>query len=1006
MRKSTLLVTLIAALSLLPLFAFVATESKPEARESLLKSLSRNLNTLVSEQATEEEKAGSWARKMLDSLTLDEKIGQLFMIAAYSNKNETHYSKIQALVEKEKIGGLIFMQGGPGRQISLINRYQKAARVPLLIAQDSEWGLNMRLDSTIRFPKNMTLGAIRDSLIIFELGQEMGQQCRRVGVQVNFAPVVDVNNNPNNPVINDRSFGENRENVATKGIYIYKGMEYAGTIGCAKHFPGHGDTDTDSHLDLPIIPHPRTRLDSLELYPFKQMLGRGAASVMVAHLYIPALDTTKNLASTLSPKIVTDLLKKEMGFNGLIFTDALGMKGVTKFWEEGETDLKAFIAGNDVLLFSGNVPKAKKLIKEAIERGEVSEKELNRRVLKILVAKEWTGLHQQRISPQVAPNEMLRPEAAALRKQLYQQAMTLVKNDDNILPLSALERRKIAVVEIGAGEDWTFYDHLRTYADMAKFSLLAISEKSKRDQLLKALKDYDTVILGVDGMSKRSKRNFGISGATLSFVKALKATKKDLVVCLFGSPYALKYFGDYADGILVAYEDQPDAKIAAAEAIAGAIPVDGILPVTASKRFKEGTSLTYEANGAYQFAIPEAAGMDGAELERIDSIAEDAIKMGATPGLAVLAMRNNKVVFHRAYGKTEYGKAGKRVDPFHTLYDLASVTKVAATTVSTMKLVHDGKLDIEAPVSAYLSDFRGKNMTHIKVKNLLMHNAGFRSWIPFYTETFDSTGKELDKDIYSDEYTDYYCVKVVDGLYMCPDYQDTMWVKIVNSKIRTDKKVRYSDLGMIVMRRVIESAAGVPFDRFVDSVFYKPMGMHRTGFNPAETMPGYTCAPTEVDDYWRHKKVEGYVHDQASAMLGGVSGHAGLFSNVYDLAKIFAMVGNGGSYGGMKYFTPEIVAEFTKRQNPENRKGLGWDKHEPDSTKSTPCSQYASELTYGHTGFTGIGVWADPKYDLVYIFLSNRTFPKSTNKKLQRENIRPKIHDALYRAIDNYEKRK
>lgn len=950
-----------------------------------------------------DEIPGAWARKMLDSLSLDEKIGQLFMIAAYSNKSEPHYAQIEKLVKDYHIGGLIFMQGGPGRQVNLINRYNKAARVPLLIAQDSEWGLSMRLDSTIRYPRNMTLGAIQDSMLIFEMGMEVGRQCRKVGVQVNFAPVVDVNNNPGNPVINDRSFGENPKNVAQKGIYMYKGMEYAGAIGCAKHFPGHGDTDTDSHHDLPVIKHNRARLDSIELYPFQELFRAGVPSVMVAHLYIPELDDTPNLASTLSPKIVTDLMRNEMGFKGLAFTDALGMKGVAKFWGEGEVDLKAFLAGNDVLLFSGNVPKAVEMIKKAVNEGEVTMKELNKRVLKILIAKEWCDLHETPKVPHVVQDELNTPDAVVLKKRLYQSSLTVPLNRDDLLPLTNLGSKKIACVEIGSA-DQVFSQTLKKYTEVSAYTLPSSAETAEVTRLTAKLNDFNTVIVAVDDMSKYLGRGFGIKSSTKTLLKNLNTEDKKVILVLFGSPYALRYFGD-EDAVMVAFENAEESKIAAAEGIFGAIPVNGKLPVSASDLFQEGMGVDNKAINRLEFGIPEAAGMDGKVLQRIDSIARDAVTMGATPGCAVLVARGNKIVYSKGFGTTEYG-GGQAIDPATTLYDLASVTKVAATTLTVMKLTSEGKIDPEESVAAYLSDFRGRNLSHIKVKNLLVHNAGFKSWIPFYRATFDGEdAKQLDKTIYSNVPDSTFCVPVVDGLYMCQQYKDTIWAKIIDSKVKTDSRVRYSDLSMIVMNKIIEAVTGTTLDKYVDSVFYKPMGMNNTSFNPAICQPGKLCAPTEVDDYWRHKTVQGYVHDQAAAMLGGVSGHAGLFSNVYDLAKIMYMVKNGGKYGEMEYFTPEIVERFTEKQLESSRKALGWDRPEPIASDHSPCGQYVSPRTYGHTGFTGIGVWVDPEWDVIYIFLSNRTFPKATNKKLIYENIRPKIQDVIYESIFAYEDR-
>lgn len=948
-------------------------------------------------------KIGTWARAALDSMSLDEKIGQLFMVAAYSNKDAEHEAAIERLVRDQQVGGLIFMQGGPARQVTLVNRYQNAARFPLLIATDAEWGLGMRLDTTISFPKNMTLGAIRDSMPLFEMGIEVGKQCRRVGVHVNFAPVVDVNNNPRNPVINDRSFGEDRDNVFIKGLFMYKGMEYSGTIGCAKHFPGHGDTDTDSHADLPVIPFSRARLDSLELYPYKKLFERGVASIMVAHLYIPALDNTPNLASTLSPKIVTDLLRKEMGFNGLTFTDALGMQGVAKYWAEGETDLKAFLAGNDVLLFSGNVAKAKKMIKDAIGRGEVTVEELDKRVLKILVAKEWCGIHQNRLVPPVLPGEMMTANGIALRKQLFQAAMTCVRNNDQILPLGKLAQRRIAVIELGSEANSQFSQKLRTYAKMDFFQLPAASEKAQRDKVLAQIANYNTVIVGVDGMSKSASKNFGISAGTQALMKELDTPGRSVIAVLFGSPYGLKNFGAHEDAILVAYEDKDDAKVAAAEALFGGIKVDGLLPVTASPQFPAGTGVVNPSANRYQWGLPESAGMDSHVLQAIDSIAQEAIAAGATPGCAVLVMRGNKIVWDRGYGRTEYEGGGKPVDPYGTLYDLASVTKVAATTVATMKLYQDKLINVEEAASVYVSDLRGRNLNHIKVRNLLLHNAGFLAFIPFYQEYYDSNGKSLKPEVYSLTPSDTFCVKIIDGLYMCGNYQDSVWMQIVDSPVKTDKKMRYSDLSMMVMRRVVEGASGVGFEKFLDSVFYKPLGMASTCFNPGTKLPKRTCAPTEMDNYWRHKKVEGYVHDQSAAILGGVSGNAGLFSNVYDLAKLLLMVKSGGTQGDQTYFDQSTVEFFTRRQQSDNRRGLGWDKADPGHGSS--CSDRASALTYGHLGFTGICVWVDPKYDLVYIFLSNRTWPNAENKKLQQLDIRNRILDKVYEAIHVWEKR-
>lgn len=964
-------------------------------------------DSLAKEHPFLPETQGSWARRTLDSLSLDEKIGQLFMIAAYSNKNEQSYAYIEKLVKEEQIGGLIFMQGGPGRQVNLINRYQEAAEVPLLIAQDSEWGLAMRLDSSLKYPRNMTLGAIANDTLIYQMGREVGEQCRRAGVHINFAPVVDVNNNPSNPVINDRSFGENRERVANKGIAMYKGMERGKAIACAKHFPGHGDTDADSHKELPVILHERERLDSIELYPFKKMIEAGVPSVMVAHLYIPALDNTPNQASTLSPKIVRDLLKTELGFHGLVITDALGMQGVAKYYQEGEVDLKALMAGNDVLLFSGNVPKAKEMIKKAIESGEVTQGELDRAVLKILIAKEWLGLNQERTVPSLADASPINtPEATVLRKSLYQNAITLLNNENKLVPITRLEERTIAHVQVGGPDQGPFYQTLRKYGQVDYFYLASVSNANSRAAVLKKLKPYNTVIVSVQDMSKYAGRNFGISQGTREFITGVnKLEGTETLLTLFGSPYSLKFF-DKEDAIVVAYESSDDAQVAAAEAIFGAISITGTLPVTASPKFKEGMGQKRRAAARLQMALPEAAGMDAATLLRIDSLANDAIKTGATPGCAIMVIKGNRLVYEKAFGKTEYDK-GTAIDPYSTLYDVASVTKLGATTLATMHLVEEGKIGLDSTIATYLPEFDKKGKRHIKVRNLLAHDAGFEGWIPFYVETIDEEqANGLDSAVYHSEPNERYCVPVTQGIYMCVDYQDSIWMKIVDSDL-PNKKPRYSDLGMITMARIIEKVSGTTLDKYVDSVFYQPMGMNNSHFNPAICASDKVCAPTELDNYWRNMKVQGYVHDQAAAMLGGFSGHAGLFSNLYDLGKLIYMLKNGGYYGGVQYFKPETINTFNTQQNSDYRKGLGFDKVELDDAKRkkgwNPVSDYSTKSTFGHSGFTGIGVWTDPEYDICYVFLSNRTFPSSENKKLIQGGYRTKIMDVIYESIWTYE---
>jgi beta-N-acetylhexosaminidase len=532
-----------------------------------------------------------WADSVLNRLGLEEKIGQLFMVAAYSNRDQQHVNEIRYLVQEYGLGGLIMMQGDPVSQVNLVNAYQAIAPVPLLISQDAEWGLGMRLDQTMRFPYNMTLGAIRDDSLLYQLGREYAWQLRHVGVHVNFAPVVDINNNPANPVINYRSFGENKYKVARKGIMLSKGMQDYGVLACAKHFPGHGDTDSDSHFGLPLIAHDKTRLDTLELYPFVKLAQAGIASFMVAHLSIPALDETPNRASTLSPLIVEGLLRQGMAYEGLVFTDALNMQGVTKYYKPGEVDLAALLAGNDVLLFSEDVPTAVKAIQGAITDGQLSLAELDQHVRRILMAKHRVGLNRPApVSNQQLDQNLHTTEGLMLRRKLYEAAITLVKNEEQLLPLRRLENRKIAYLQIGGKGENEFANTLARYGDVSRFYLASGFDAADRARMMRQLAGYNTVIVGIMGMRQQPSRKYGITQEMQALLDDLDKEPVETVLTLFGNPYSLRYVGKES-AILVAYEDVPDAMRAAAMAIFGGIKVEGELPVTASADFPEGTGI-------------------------------------------------------------------------------------------------------------------------------------------------------------------------------------------------------------------------------------------------------------------------------------------------------------------------------------------------------------------------------------------------------------------------------
>lgn len=943
-------------------------------------------------------KARVWADSVAATLTLEQKIGQLIMVSAYSNRDAAHEAEIQGYVNKGQVGGVIFMQGHPTRQVALVNQFQQGAPIPLLVAQDAEWGISMRLQETVRYPRQMTLGAIQNDSLLYWMGARMGYECKRVGVHMNFAPVVDVNNNAANPVIHTRSFGENKFKVARKGIMIANGLAAAGVLSSAKHFPGHGDTGTDSHYDLPVIRHSRVRLDTLEFYPFSKLAEADVSSVMVSHIHVPALDPAPNRPATLSRPIIQGILRDSMGYDGLIFTDALNMQGVTKYFQPGEIELLALQAGNDILLFPLNVPKAIETISAAVRNGKYPLAELETHLRRVLIAKYEAGLGRKPVvSAENLMADLNHTDAKILKKRLYEAAMTLVKNERDLIPLANLETKHIAYLQIGGGSENGFDKSLQKYAEVTPFYLRSDFTPGERDQVLLKMKAYETVIVGMMGMNNKASENYGIRQQAIDLCKALPKTKSAVVLTLFGIPYALRFFND-PNAILVAYESDPDAEQAAAAALFGGLRVNGRLPVSASAQYPEGTGIELSLSGRFGFALPEEMGMDSRVLAGVDSLANDYIARRVMPGCAVLVMRGNSIVYEKAFGQTEFGPNGKPVDPFWNVYDLASVTKVAATTLVTMYFHERGFLNLDDPVGKYLADLEGTDKAALTLRDLLLHKAGLPPSLPgMPTIHLDPKTGQLDTAWFNYVPDREHPVAVAPSVFARKDMKDWVWERIKNVSLSKKPQTVYSDLGIIMIGRVLETLTGLPLDEVASNLFYEPLGMNRTCFNPQLNGLGDVCPPTEADTAWRHAIIQGFVHDPTAAMLGGVAGHAGLFSNVYDLAKLLLMVKNGGYYGDRLFLTETTIREFTRRQSDASRKALGWDK--PDYPgRPSPVSDFASPNTYGHTGFTGTCVWVDPDNDLIFVFLSNRTYPY-INRAFQRENVREKIMDKVYESM-------
>jgi beta-glucosidase-like glycosyl hydrolase/CubicO group peptidase (beta-lactamase class C family) len=940
-----------------------------------------------------------WADSVFKTLSPDERIAQLFMVAAYSNKDKAHVKEIKMLVDQYKIGGLIFFQGGPLRQAMLSNCYQSCAKVPLLISMDAEWGLAMRLDSTTKFPRQMTLGAIQNDSLIYGMGVEIARQTKRLGMQVNFAPDIDINNNPLNPVIGNRSFGEDKYNVTRKAMMYMKGMQDNHVLACGKHFPGHGDTDSDSHKTLPTIKSSRARLDTLELFPFKELIRNGLGSMMVAHLSIPALDTTKNQASTLTKKIVTGLLKDTLGFKGLIFTDALNMKGVSKFYKPGEVDVKALIAGNDVLLFPEDVPTSIREIKAAIGRGEISQEEIDQRCMKILLVKQWSGLdHYRKINMKNLYNDLNTPQAELLNRRLTEASLTLLQNKNNIIPLQNLDTLKIASLSLGYKDLNIFQSTLENYSSITHFGVDKDAKQPAFDSALAQLKNYNLVIVHLNNTNNKPDKDFGLTPRVKSMLSALLKQNSNVIVNVSANPYILSRLDSlqYAAGVIMSYEDNDFSQSYAAQLIFGGVGASGKLPVTASNYFKYGAGVQTQAV-RFKYTIPEELGANVSLLNRIDSIAMKGIKDKVYPGCQILVAKNGKVFYQKSFGYHTYENKIKVKNT--DLYDLASVTKIAASTPSMMKLTDEGKVNVDERLCFYLPELDGTNKQNIVIREMMAHQAGLKDWIPFWMKTVQKSGEYKD-GIYNKTQNDFYNKRVAENLYINKNYEDSIYKQIAESPLKEAGTYLYSDLGYYYIRRIIQNQTGMTEDEYVRKTFYAPLGLTTMGYKPRESFDLDRIVPTEFDAKFRKQLVHGDVHDQGAAMLGGVGGHAGLFSDANDLAVLMQMYLNFGTYGGKRYIDSLTVKEFTKCQYCfGNRRGIGFDKPEMTAGKESPVCLCVSAESFGHTGFTGTMAWVDPVNGLVYIFLSNRVYPDADDNKLAKSGIRGKIHQLIYDAV-------
>jgi len=941
-----------------------------------------------------------WVDSVFKSLSDNEKIAQLIVVRLSSIDSRTgkityYADEVEAAIRQYNVGGICLFQGGPVRQSMLVNHMQSIAKTPIIISIDAETGLGMRVDSVRPLPRQMMLGAVRDPQVIFEYGQWVGKQCKRMGIHINYAPDIDVNNNPANPVINDRSFGENKEVVADYGILYMKGMQSQGIMTCAKHFPGHGDVAVDSHLDLPLISKSREQLDSLELYPFRKLIAAGVDAVMVGHLAIPAIDNTPNRPSSLSYNNITRLLKDELAFKGLVFTDALEMKGVTKYFPGGEISAEALVAGNDMLCLPQDINGTIEKTKRAIRKKKIRWDDINNRVRKVLEAKYqfgvagWTPINTENIAAD------LNRESPYIRRKVAEEAITLVKYDDKAaFPLLAGQHNRVAYIGLGINKDNAFARRMRSDYNADVFYFDYTQDTLRINSLIYLLESkYDAVVIGVHQLRRFPAGNFGLSEASVKLVNSINKKLRSTIF-VFGNPYAIKNFCQQ-ENIIACYEDEQIIQETAADMLNGRLVTKGKLPVTVCPELNAGTGI----QSGLLPASDQIIGIHVASLSVIDSIANDAIKQHATPGCVVLVAKDGKIAYYKSFGYYTYDSTEKVTN--ESIYDLASVTKICATTLSVMKLYDQGKLDLDKTLGYYLPMVRGSDKQDLVIRDILLHQARLKSFIPFYREAMDTTSGVPSNAWFSKNTSSQSVYRVADSMYMRNNYRDTIYNRILKSALEKPGQYIYSDNDFIFLGLIVEAISGMSLDQYVSKTFYQPLALASTGFHPRDHFSLSRIVPTENEKYFRRQLIRGDVHDPGAAMFGGVAGHAGLFSDAYDIAVIMQMLLNKGVINGVRFISDSTITRFTEYNSQISRRGLGFDKPEKDNgTRKEPYPTLsASPFTFGHTGFTGIGVWADPAYNLIYIFLSNRVNPDGSNKLLKM-NVRSNIQEAIYKALE------
>lgn len=931
-----------------------------------------------------------WALEKLETMTLEEKIAQSFMVEVTPNKGEQHLSILDSLVEVHKIGGIIMFQGTVANTKSAIQRLQEKSIIPLLVGIDGEWGSNMRISDGERFPFQLTMGAANNLEATRNIARAMGQEMNELGIHINFSPVVDINTNPDNPVIGFRSFGENPLTVSKHALEMIRGMQEYHVLTSMKHFPGHGDTEIDSHVDLPVVYKTKTELNRIDWLPYKQGRLIGASSVMVGHLSVPSLDSS-GLPASISPTIIKEILRKELKFEGLVISDALNMKALTKRYGDVEIVKRAYIAGNDILLYPSKVKESIEIIRLAVEKGEISEEEVNNKTLRILRAKFYS-LNAEGKQPALLSKEQI--EFAKI--QVYEKALTVIK-DNQALPIRDASGKNLILNLGGSGDAFNNAASLYMNAEILHYGSAKDAQAIHRFKL----KEYDHIFINLIAPSVLPKNDFSYPAGWRELLNDLPDGPK-IYVSFFGNPYAVKdrFEFEKVDAVVLGFQNTEIGQNRAAQLLFGGYQATAKLPITLSADYQEGFGINTAPASRLKFTVPMEFGLSDTVFNRIDSIVLAGLKAEAFPSAQIVVAKEGKVIYQKAFGYQTYEKSVP-VDNY-TLYDLASITKIASSTTSLMYLQDQHQFSLDSTLGVYLNDLTDSTpYANIKLRDMMAHQAALSPWIPFYTKTL--VNKKPSPVYYSNKPEGNKTAVVAKDLFLDKSYEDSMMQRILSTPLRSSRAYKYSDIGYYFVKKIIEKATDTTLNEFTLNTFYGPMGLPTMGYHPLARFDVNRIAPTEEDSYFRYQKVQGYVHDMGAAMQNGVGGHAGLFSNATDMAGFMQMLLNKGEYGGERYLSKSVIDEYTACQFcPKNRRGAGFDKPVV-SGNGGPTTSAVSKLSFGHTGFTGTMAWADPVNNINYVFLSNRTYPDAENWKIVKMNTRTEIQKVIYEAFQKSE---